>query len=314
MKNKKHSNLDPRSILIERGIKKASGNVRRSKNQSSHQRGGIEFNTPQGSRSNLDVFNGSSIFLISSGPSLNDLNLEEINRVGAMSLGVNNSWHVFKPRFWTCADTPDRFLFSRWVDPGITKLVPSSLKGLKLREQVGNELVESEKRTCDCPNVFYYRRNLDFNPSSFLTERTVNWGGHTKVKDSMGIAGARSVLFSALKLCYSLGFRTVYLCGVDFEMNHGAQNYAFEQERTKSAVKGNNNSYKANIKRLKSLRPVFDQAGFQVFNCNPRSRLDAFSFISFDEAIHKCEENLIPLESSKGWYDKVDKKIKVKRK
>jgi len=279
-----------------------------------HRQGHVTFLNSFGAEANLSVFKDQPIFLVLSGPSLNSHNLEEINRVNAMSFGVNNSWHVFKPNFWTCADNPDRFLYSRWVDPNVMKLVPSALKKMSLRKQVGNKLEEAGKTPKDCPNVFFYERNLSFNPSLFLKEKTINWGGESKKRDSIGIKGSRSVMLSAIKLCFVLGFRTIYLCGADFNMEEGTQNYAFEQDRTDSAIKGNNNSYKGNIKRLKSLKTKFDESGLKVFNCNPRSRLDAFPFISFEEAIAECEKGLIPLESSKGWYDKEDKKMKVKRK
>lgn len=315
---KSNSNLDPYSIMKEKlGLpdkRPISSDKSRKIYPSSYQGNQTTFTNGLGGPANLNVFKNEPIFLILSGPSLTSLNLEEINRVGAMSFGVNNSWHTFKPNFWTCADTPNRFLYSRWLDPKIMKLVPGPLKGLRLRKQVGNTLVESDKTPLSCPNVFFYQRNLQFNPNLFLREKTVNWGGHSKKKDVVDVKGARSVMLSAIKLCYVLGFRTIYLCGADFNMEEGQQNYAFEQSRTNSAIKGNNNSYKANIKRLKSLEAVFNKGGLKIFNCNPKSRLDAFPFISFGEAITKCESRLIPLESSKGWYDKEAKKMKVKRK
>mgnify|MGYP003111278209 FL=1 len=260
-------------------------------------------------------FKGQPLFLILSGPSLNNLDLNEITRVGALSFGVNNSWSIFKPFFWTCADNPNRFLYSRWKDPNVLKFCPLPHKGGKLRTKEGDHFLKSEETPEDCPNVLFYPRNLYFDPCLFLKQSTVNWGGDSKKRDALGFKGARSVMFSALRIAHILGFSDIYLCGADFNMEQGKQNYAFEQDRDEGAVKGNNNSYKTNSKRLESLKEVLLRAGTKVWNCSPTSNLDAFPFLPFSQAIKACE-NLVPKqESSLGWYDKVKKKsqLKVKR-
>lgn len=263
------------------------------------------------------LFKDRPIFLVSSGPSLQLMNLDRIREVQAMSFGINNSWSIFKPDIWTCADSPDRFLYSCWKDAQILKLVPSGLRNKNLRFKKDEDFYVSEEKPLDCPNVLYYSRNLDFNHRTFLDENTVNWGCTGDKAGSLGHKGARSVFLSALKLCYVLGFRTVYLCGVDFKMNEGVQNYAFPQERSLSSVKGNNVSYNVNSKRLEELNKLFLRNNYRVFNCNPSSHLKAFPFLSFDEAIQRCSEEIVEFEGSKGWYNvetkNENKRIKAKR-
>ena len=278
--------------------------------------GDVKFTTNTGRQMNMtDLFMGRPVFLISSGPSLNHLNLERIRDCSAFSFGVNNSWSIFKPDFWTCADSPDRFLYSCWKDPKILKLCPSSLRNKNLKKKVSGEFKTTDEQARDCPNTLFYSRNLSFNHLTFLEENTVNWGCTGDKPGTLGFKGARSVFLAALKLCYVLGFRTVYLCGVDFKMEEGIQNYAFEQERSPSSVKGNNCSYNVNGKRLNELNKLFMRHNFRVLNCNPLSHLTAFPFISFDEAIEESSKLVVPYEGSLGWYDGEckDKKMKVKR-
>jgi len=280
--------------------------------------GEMMFSTSTSSRLSLtNLFLNQPIFLILSGPSLNLLDLGRINEVGAMSFGVNNSWSVFKPSFWTCADHPNRFLYSRWKDPSVVKFCPLPLKNSKLRRKEGEKLATVQDSPSSCPNVFFYPRNLRFDPRSFLQQNSVNWGSESKERDALGYTGARSVMFSALRICHLLGFRRIYLCGADFKMEAGQQNYAFPQSRDAGAIKGNNSSYKTNSKRLKSLNEVLIQSGTKVWNCSPTSQLDAFPYLPFGQAIENCKDLIPEQESSLGWYDKKKEtktKLAVKRK
>jgi hypothetical protein len=280
--------------------------------------GSVKFQNCMGNPVDLwGQFHGLPVFLILSGPSLNTMKLSEIRRVKAQSFGVNNSWGVFEPDFWTHADGPDKFLYSKWKDPNIMKFCPSPMKNRNLRTKSRDGIfMPSEDKPRDCPNTVFYPRNLEFDHVGFLSEDTVNWGNPGDKECSLGYKGARSVMLAALKLCYVLGFRTIYLCGADFKMEKEEQNYAFEQDRSSSSVRGNNASYNINKKRLSSLHPLFLEKGMKVYNCNLDSGLKVFPFLPFPEAISRCESLIPSDEGTLGWYDGENKKkdkVKIKR-
>ncbi len=81
--------------------------------------------------------------------------------------------------------------------------------------------------------------------------------------------------------------RNIYLLGADFEMKEGEQNYSFVQDRKGSSISGNNSSYKKMNNRFKLLRNSFDKHGLKVYNCNKKSRLDAFEFLDYEEALKR---------------------------
>lgn len=263
-----------------------------------------------------NIMNGGHAFLIASGKSFNEIDKNPLRF--CYTMGLNNSpkamMPFFRPNAWTCADGADKFLYTIWADPQILKIVPSShvnkhLWNSDLATPFGGE---TKLWVSDMPNVAFFKRNSNFNAESFLDENTINWGcgEHTcscgyvvPEKDSKGEKlhapercpkcgekefGGRSVFFTALKILYIMGFRHVYLLGVDFEMKEGEVNYSFNQDRKASAVKGNNSSYAKMIFRFKKLRKVFDNHGFHVYNCNRKSRLDAFDFIDYDEALKRA--------------------------
>ena len=260
-----------------------------------------------------DQFIGLPLFLILSGPSLNTHNLPLIHEVGAFSFGVNNSWSIHRPTFWTCADPAKKFLSQGWLDPRILKFVPMGKEKNPIRKKAGLTFQDSGIQTKDCPNVVYYPRNTDFDHEHFLSEITVNWGNQGDKKDSLGIKGGRSVMLSAIRLSYYLGFRRIYLLGCDFNMEEGKQNYAFEQERSKGAVIGNNNTYNALVKRFEALKPVFSKHGLSLFNCNPKSKLKLFPYRTLEDGIEDFRECLPKRENTLGWYDPPKKELKLRR-
>ena len=255
-----------------------------------------------------DLYLGLPVFLILSGPSLVKNQkivkaLKDIQSLGAFSFGVNNSWSIFRPTFWTCADGPEKFLSSGWLDPRIMKFVPKGKEDKKLRRKVNDKFVPSNVKSKDCPNVFFYPRNTDFNPDFFLSEGSVNWGQTSKRPCSLGIRGSRSVMLSAVRLCHYLGFRSIYLMGCDFRMDLGKQNYAFKQERSKGSVNGNNRTYDILNQRFDSLKTSFEEKGLSVYNCNPDSGLKSFPYADPQKGIEQFKGFIPNKEDTYGWYD-----------
>jgi len=252
-------------------------------------------------------YKNKSVFLILSGPSLNKHDLTKLKQPGVTSFGVNNSAKSFRPNLWTCVDHPSRFIISVWNDPNITKFVPFFKAKSNLFDNANWK--DTDQRVMDCPNVIYYHRNELFNPDTFLTEKTVNWG------NSKHNGGGRSVMMSTMKICYLLGFKNVFLLGCDFKMEKGKQNYSWEQSRHNGSIRGNNSTYNKMIDRYTQLRPIFEENDFHVYNCNPDSELEVFPFIDFDEAVSKSLENFpnVETERAEGMYDRFDAEEKNKK-
>lgn len=284
-----------------------------------------------------DLYRGRSVFLIASGTSLKRYDLSKLRQPGIVTLGLNNSPRVFRPQLWTCVDSPSNFMRSIWLDPSIMKFVPlcatdklifdndsivkRDQQGRIIRDERGNPKLfddlgrfvkhpatGADLRVRDCPNVVYYRRNEFFQASQFLWEDTFNWGNHGD------FGGGRSVLLVAIRLAYVLGFRRVFLLGVDFDMSSDRK-YSFEQDRTESSIKGNQATYQKLIQRFSELKPIFDREGFEVYQCNHASHLKVFPHIPYDDALQLVREEFwhgatpinIDDENTYGLYDREDR-------
>lgn len=254
----------------------------------------------------VGTYKGRSAFLICNGPSFVKLDHKKLNLPGVMTFGINNGPKTFRPNFWSCVDDPVRFLKSIWLDPKITKFIPQSHFEKPIFD---NEKWENmEMKVGECPNVVGYRRNEKFNAQRFLVENTLNWGNHKQW------GGGRSVMLPSLRILHLLGFRKIYLLGCDMKMSQ-SYTYHFDEQRNKGAVNCNNSTYdRLKNEYLPALKPIFDQEGFQIFNCNPESELKVFPFISFDEAIKEATKDLGDIENERVWgmYSSPEEKMKMK--
>ena len=122
-------------------------------------------------------YRGSKIFLICSGPSLNDLDLSLIDNRGVMSMCMNNSWCMVKPDMWIGFDAPGRFHNEGWFDPSIMKIVPWQNRNKPLNHRVGGNLVDSGKVPMDTPNCWYLSNTSTFDESLCLEhyELYITW-------------------------------------------------------------------------------------------------------------------------------------------
>ena len=257
----------------------------------------------------IGMYRGASAFLLCSGPSFAALDKNLLKTPGIWTMTTNNAVVSFRGNASVTVDDPCRFNTSMWLDPSLIKFVPSShfekhLWDNRFFEDKGQQWSLSNIVVGDCPNVVGYRRNEKFVPERFLYEDTINWGDHKKW------GGGRSVMLAALRILFLLGFRKVYLLGVDFYMS-GEKKYHFEEERTPSAIRGNMSTYEKLIGRFQKLQPFFLAENFIVKNCNPESRLTAFPFIKYEDAIKEAVAVVgnANKEQTSGMYTSMEEKM-----
>jgi len=264
----------------------------------------------------VGTYRGASAFLVASGPSFANVDKSLLARPGVWVMTLNNAVKSFRGQAACIVDDPSRFVASMWLDPKITKFVPADHFEKPLwdnRTLVVNG--KPEQRWCpldmkvgDCPSVIGYHRNEKFHAPRFLYEETINWGCHKQW------GGGRSVLLPAMRILFLMGFRKIYLVGVDLEMT-AEKHYHFDEGRTQRAVENNMSTYGKLIQWLAELKPYLDREGVVVKNCNPESRLTAFPKTTVEEAVAEATVHLgdVPNERSRGMYSTYDEKMNVWR-
>lgn len=262
----------------------------------------------------LDSYSNQAVFLVCSGPSLQNMDLQLLEQRGLMCLAVNNAATLVRPQLWVSVDDPGNFVEAIWRDPAIQKFTPVEHfdKTIYTRDSQG-VLAPSSTTVQQMPNVVGFKRNEDFVADRYLTEPSVNWGMHGKASDAYGQRGSRSVMLAAIKILYHLGFRRTYLLGCDFKMELGKANYAFDQDRSASSVRGNNRSYESLNIRFQHLLPYFEKAGLEIRNCTPDSGLRAFPYLEYTQAITEALRDFPKDMQTAGMYDRLKRERDAER-
>jgi len=242
------------------------------------------------------LYNGRACFAVSSGPSFNKLDKSLLSLPGICTFGVNNSPKVFRPNFQVSMDEPARFLESVWLDPRIMKFVNGAGKR---KHPINHTLTkagwqDSNITIKDCPACIYFDGNTTFNAKEFFHEDSVNWG------NSAQNGGGRSVNMALIKIAYVLGFRRLYLTGVDFTMS-STNTYSFSEQRAQGAVKNNNSTYMRMISYFTQLVPEMEKVGFKIYQCSPGSDLTLFPYMPFEEAIQREIQGMPDPEQEETW-------------
>jgi hypothetical protein len=253
------------------------------------------------------TYKGHDLFIFSNGPSTLDLNMDLLKKPGVMTLSINNGavtllQNGITPDFWTCVDQPQRFVKQIWFNPKITKFIPFASFDKNLWDNEAWQPMSEKPK--DLGNVYGFMRNEKFAAHRFFTESSMNWGCHKKY------GGSRTVLLVAIRLGYLLGFKNVYLLGVDLNMSSDKK-YSFEEGRTKGAINGNNSTYKRIITEYgPGIKKHADKLGYNIYNCNPTSALTCFPHVPFEEAIDRSLSRIGPTDSIKAAGMYLEEKVK----
>ena len=254
-----------------------------------------------------NLWAGCAAFYVCGGPSLREIDLSFLKDRGIVSLGINNVAGYAPVRAWTFSDPASKFSSDIFLDPAILKFVPVPKLGERVRARRDGKFAWTPYEVKHCPSVFGYNRQTLFDPQTFLTSEQASWGRSKKHKQNEGKTTVLFTFLLGLRLLHYLGVRRVYLLGVDFKMTETAH-YAFGQDRHSGAVASNNNSYRVATELCGELRPVFDKAGFEVYQTNEKSALRVFDYLPLADAIDDCRgvipQEPWPADSMTGFYDK----------
>ncbi len=135
-------------------------------------------------------------WIIAGGPSLTAQVAAEIRQSPAPKFAINLAGSgLIRPTFWTSYDPTERFHRSIYLDPSVMKFVHES--------RAMNLVPETTYKVCECPSLYFIDRERQRgfeHPLGTLDAPVTDW------QDS---------LIQAIDIAYRLGFRQLYLAGVD---------------------------------------------------------------------------------------------------
>ena len=235
-------------------------------------------------------------FLVCGGPSLQTLDLSHLQLPGVVSMGVNNAASYARTTAMTFGDPQWKFHGSLFLDPKCMCFAPTG----KLERLVRVRLHDGHfrflnRRLRECPAVYGLPRTGKFEAATFLTDTYAHWGKGGKHEDREFTRLASMLL--GVRLLHYLGCKTIYMLGVDFWMPEDG-GYAWGGPRTS----GNKIWWKIDS-MLKEVRTVLEASDTSVYNCNPRSKCEAFDHVSYPDALRHARSMFEDQsENLEEWY------------
>lgn len=238
-------------------------------------------------------------FLVCGGPSLKDHPLERLKERGVVSLGVNLAAAFAPVRAWCFGDPQGKFCHGLFLDPAIMTFAPLPKLGRKFVVKLKDGFQVARLRVDNCPNTYGYSRLTYFMPKDFFDTPHAHWGPGKHQPADVPPVGCLCTMLVGLRLLYYLGVRRIYLLGVDYKGRDGMC-YGFPNRKRER-----NRRFKREGEMLRLLKPVFDERGLEVYNCNQWSACDLFPYVPFDVALENCKGDVgdEPLDTI-DWYDK----------
>lgn len=221
-----------------------------------------------------DLYLGESLFIIAGSPAARKEQLTELYKPGIVTLAINNAATMVRPNFWVGGDRPECYSPSILTDVSITKFAPF---GKHTMTCCGEEWrYKPSTLFFDCGDKGYTMDNL------FTKHNHVVWWKNT--------------WWIALSLAYTLGFRTFYLVGAEFNINKNHQ-YAWDTKLSDKAISSNVRLYSKTAEHMIKNKDKFFKS-VKIYNCcQPSALTDTYGYISVENAV-KIEQRKLAVEST----------------
>lgn len=230
-----------------------------------------------------DKYKGQSCFVIGNGPSLRAEDLQLLQNKGVVSFAANRIYNIFEETTWRptfVSIDDDRFSKDKEV-----------LQNLK---NAGQEMTFSAS---------HYGARLDIlKPKLCLVKTRWNRKYLQKPVFSLNVSdeiySIATVTYFNMQLAYHMGFRKIYLLGVDNKYRYERQNDGsiienhgmsyFNKKTEEETVKTVVNISEAGIAYMSALKASREN-GFEIINASRGGKLDVFLKADFDEIINNWE-------------------------
>lgn len=221
-----------------------------------------------------DTHLGETCFIIGNGPSLSVDDLESLYKNNALSFGFNRIFLMFdktnwRPNFYVSQD--EKMLYA-------------------CQDRVNN--FELDFKFIPLINKYYH--NISINGATYFNLRQPNQQSPI-FSDSVDsyIGNSNTVAFSAAQIAVYMGFKKIYLLGVDhnFAVYKNDKGEIINDENVKDYFTDEYNKDKENLyipnldastRAFVSMKKYCDEHGIEVYNATRGGKLEVFPRVDFD--------------------------------
>ncbi len=233
---------------------------------------------PEKIRRFKNIHRDERCFIVGNGPSLNALDLDKIQR--EYSFGANKIYNIYPNTIWR----PTYYLCMDYMS--LTEEISSEQDNIEAQFKFVNW--QQHDRIKQTDNLFF----CNFNPKfvvNFWDDKKVNFSEDC----SKYIYNARTVSYSAIQLAVYMGFKEIYLIGMDANYpfykdgrGHKHKTGAIEAHFKNGGYKRIDYMVKATNERgFQIAREYCEQHGIIIKNATRGGKLEVFERVDFDEVL-----------------------------
>lgn len=212
---------------------------------------------------------------VGGGPSLNKIDISKLTGAGKTVVGVNTTYPKVRPDIWVGMDEPSCYNEHVYKE----SFMKITRGGLQNRILDGHKLSEY-------PFVYFGNMLDSKDPMDVFT---------CSEPESENIIWEKNVFSTTMNIMLHMGFKKIYLAGVDFEVSEGS--YFDDREMTKDQDAWNMNLYNHLYHYLDWFAKECKKRGVEVYSISPDSKInDLVPYIDLDElndSIHLPPKTLL---------------------
>ena len=214
-----------------------------------------------------NLYNERRCFLIATGPSLVMGDLDLLKRHNEVCISVNGIFKAFDKTKWR----PDYYVVSDADFASKNRKIIDSLNiSYKL---VSDQCVEFWKYEHD-NNVIVYHHNASDCCYDFSEDISrVSYAGYT-------------ITYICMQIAVYMGFKEIYLLGVDCNYSRGSQNNHFMKEDKPDNMNHNEDKM---LLAYQSARQYADEHDIKIYNATRGGMLEVFERVDFDRLFEDKE-------------------------
>lgn len=216
-----------------------------------------------------NVHLGKRCFIVATGPSLTMKDLDTLHQNGEFSIGMNRIFLAFEQTRWR----PDYYMVEDW------RCIQGSEETIRTMD-VTHKFVSDQKDD-------FWEKKTETNIYKFHSIGMYVPGERPPFSDDLvyGVYSKGTVTYSCIQLAVYMGFREIYLLGVDFNFsknykdksNHFVPTYYNENSQTGIFLKDES------IESYEAAREYADAHGIRIYNATRGGKLEVFERRNFDD-------------------------------
>lgn len=230
----------------------------------------VDYRSRQGLRKYKNMYQGKRVFVIGTGPSLTVEDLEKLDDNGEISFASNKIFKIFTRTKWRpqiyCAT--DFYVLQQYRDVILDMPIENMLLSNFGAEEI-NEV--DEEKGIDWFRLIY--KPIEENELPMFSDSPDKY-----------VIDAYTVTYVIMQWAAYMGFKEVYLLGVDFDYGDGKCGYKHfiegYDEKTEKIIEP---QLEQCLKAYKMAEKYSRENGFRIYNATRGGRLEVFERVNFDD-------------------------------